>query len=125
MAKLINIYTLENTENGHIFYVGATVQRPELRLSAHLSDARNRNLLGKTISDSRHTYVKGLLLRGIVIKITVVKRAYVKNADFWESHYYNLYKNEGHAMLQDERRFYYSSGRSKMIGRKLRDLSKC
>lgn len=106
MTGKCKIYCLKNSQTGAPFYVGATQESLEKRLSGHLTQSRN----GKTEKD---LYIRKLgMFRPLISLLAEVD---LKEVDKYEMFFFDKFLTEGNRMMQDSRKFNYQTTCAKRI----------
>jgi hypothetical protein len=98
MKTTTYIYTLTDPTNGSVRYVGKS-DNPEKRLNSHIYETKTH----PERSDHKNNWIRSLLFMGVKPTVEIIDEISVDNWEFWELHYYQLYKSWGFDLTNDSR----------------------
>jgi hypothetical protein len=109
----ITIYCLINPLTNEPFYVGATVNPLQVRLSEHLFSSTCHG----GFQQQRHDMMARIMkkkMRPVIFPLVVTTE---KRVDYYEEYYYKRYTRMGFKLLQRNDKFSYSKDKKKTIDR--------
>lgn len=104
--KSINIYCLVDPRNNLPFYVGATKQSINIRLSGHINEVKTYL---PNFWSVKQKFMHQLLSEGKRPKTRLLLKVDIYEVDFYEKFFYDVFIKQGFTLLQLSHRFYYTS----------------
>lgn len=112
---MINIYCLIDPRNNKPFYVGATIQPIETRLSGHISEI---GTYSQKYRSDKMVCIAQLMNIGKRPKVRLLLSTSIYAVDFYEYFFYLMFIHQGYDLYQDNNRFYYYNQKNKSRLRK-------